>query len=168
MNNVDWVPVDLLAACISELVKSSQVQNGMDGQLKHYESASQIYHILNPKVVSWQDLLPTVQEQTGISRTVPLRDWIELVREQPGLDEDTTASTEARPPNPAKKILQFYEALDLAGKGDTHVTSQTVAGYEDGRKSRYELRNMASVSDSFRHLEPVSIAWMAKWVDGWL
>ena len=168
MNDVDWVPVDLLADCISEIVSSSQVQGSMEGQLEDKEHARKVYHILNPNVVSWQDLLPTVQQQTGVFRTVPLRDWIELVREQPGLDEDTTASTEARLPNPAKKILQFYEALDLASKGDTHATDQAVVGHEEGRKSRYELRNMASVSDSFRRLEPVSNAWMAKWVGGWL
>ena len=162
MNDIDWVPVDLLADCISDIVKSSQANSGIE-----QKGASQVYHILNPKVVSWQYLLPIVQQQTGVSRTVPLRDWIELVRNQPGVEEVLTSSTETKP-NPAKKILQFYEGLDLSGKGDTNATDQASARDEDGRISRYALRNMASISDNFRRLEPVSNTWTAKWVDGWL
>jgi len=169
MNDVDWVPADLLADCISEIVSSNHVQDAMEGPLKDDESMSQVYHILNPKVVSWQYLLPTIQQQTGVSRTVPLRVWIERVREQPGLDEVTASSSDMKQ-NPAKKILQFYEALKSSDRGDIPAESHASVTEVDGRRfvPKYELRNMASISDSFRRLEPVSNTWMAKWVDGWL
>ena len=173
MNDVEWIPVDILADCISEVVFSSTPNGGIQ------RSYSKVYHAVNPNIVAWQSILPTVQQRTGISRTVPLRNWIELVQAGPEVDHaPTTTSAEVGGLNPAKKILQFYEGLQLSRKADNGSTSpfKTIDN-QTGRDTDddgpvpvrpYQLENMAGASTIFRSLEPVSSVWMAKWIDGWL
>jgi hypothetical protein len=209
MNDVDWIPVDTLADCISEVVLSGTVLvkksaydhprdsqggecktltghwtiNGGEQQSAGNESHCKVYHVLNPNVVSWQSLLPAVQEQTGITRIKPLRDWIELVQEGPDVDQGPTTPAEAGGINPAKKILQFYQALQLSRKADTDsadppdtIESQSGGNTQSGALDDggpvsvrpFQLENMAGASSTFRSLDPVSSAWLAKWIDGWL
>jgi thioester reductase-like protein len=180
MNDVDWIPVDILADCISEVVLSYTSNRR---QLQSLQSHCKVYHAVNPNVVLWQSLLPTVQEQTGISRLKPLRDWIELVREGPDVDQTSTISAEAGRLNPAKKILQFYQGLEEsreANKGSldppenvknqSDGNTQCCTSDDDSSASvrPFQLENMAGASATFRSLKPVSGAWLAKWIDGWL
>lgn len=173
MNDVDWIPVDILADCVSEVVMSSTpIGANQQGHCK-------VYHVVNPNVVSWQSLLPTVQQRTGISRMEPLSTWVDLVQAGPDVDHaPSTASVEVGALNPAKKILQFYQALQLSRKvnDSSAVPPSTINNQsggntdDDGSESvrPFELENMAAASTIFRSLEPVSSVWMAKWIDGWL
>jgi hypothetical protein len=71
----------------------------------------------------------------GVDQTVPLRDWIDLVRQGPEEDSSTHR-------NPARKILQFYEALaDTADVG---------SGSSRPARKRFELGNMARCK---RHIQ---------------
>ncbi len=166
MDDIDWIPVDTLADCISEVVLSS-TSSGAEN-----ESRCTVYNVVNPNVVSWQSLIATVKEQSGISRTERLRDWIDLVQEGPDIDQALRTSAETGS-NPAKKILQFYQALQLsrqAGNGSI-APSATLENQSDGSAISvrpYELEHMAGASTTFRSLKPVSDAWLAKWIDGWL
>lgn len=177
MNDVDWIPVDTLADCISEVVLSCTSNR------RQQQSHCKVYHAVNPNVVLWQSLLPTVQEQTGISRLKPLRDWIELVQEGPDVDQASTISAEARRLNPAKKILQFYQGLQESREVDkgssdppervenqSDGNTQSCASDDDSSASvrPFQLENMAGASTTFRSLKPVSGAWLEKWIDGWL
>jgi thioester reductase-like protein/aryl carrier-like protein len=174
MNNVDWVPVDLLADSVSELLSSINEHNPALPR----QGNSTVYHIFNHQVVPWQTLLPVVQKQTGISRTLSLNKWIELVEQQPNVEEGQTDTSESTKANPAKKIIQFYQSLDLqsvdisssANASPDNGDPQTFATSLNGVQStqRYELDRLRSVSATFRSLQPVSSGWMAKWIRGWL
>ena len=165
MNEIDWIPVDILAESICELVSS----------INEHDFATTVYHIFNHQVVPWQTLLPVVQKQTGISRTLSLNKWIDFVQQQSDVDEERTDTSESTRSNPAKKILQFYQSLDVGISSSTSSTrsngdSQTLAANFNGVQStqRYELDRLRSVSASFRSLKPVSSEWMTKWIKGWL
>ena len=151
MDLVDWVPVDLLADSICELLDNGRVWDRSDG--KQGTKQSSVFHVVNPKAVPWMEFLPSLKIQLGIDRTLSLREWIDLVRQGPEEDSSTHR-------NPAKKILQFYEAL-----ADT-------AGGEEGRtepgRQRFELGNMARCSQTFEGLQPVSREWLTKWVSQWI
>ena len=157
MNNVDWVPVDLLASCVNDLLEDNKAQvNGEDTQGRSKQS--KVFHVLNPNAISWTELLPTVATQIGVERTMPLKDWIELVRQGP--NESSTAH-----PNPAKKILPFYENLAAAVAGDSAASSD---GSVLNEQARYALGNMAQSSQTFREMGPVAKEWMAKWTAKWV
>lgn len=111
------------------------------------KTQASVFHVTNPNAISWAELIPPLKEQIGVHRIVSLRDWIELIREGP--DEDSSVIQ-----NPARKILQFYEALASAAGSDS-------------AEKRFELNNMARCSETFRKLQPVSGEWLIKWATKW-
>ena len=145
MDQVDWVPVDLLADSITELLDDGHAwDHGKDGGERNQSS---VFHVVNPNAVAWAELLPSLKGQIGVDKIVPLKDWVELVRQGP--EEDSSKDR-----NPAKKILQFYEVL------------ANTAGSETSQK-RFELQNMGCCSDTFKNLQPVSGEWLTKWARQW-
>ncbi|EME39171.1 hypothetical protein DOTSEDRAFT_75050 [Dothistroma septosporum NZE10] len=145
MDQIDWVPIDLLAASIVELMSNQDFWNSNLNE-KHLHS-SKVLHITNPSTTPWAELLPSIQAQTGVDKILPLNEWIEAIRQGP--DEDSTAHR-----NPAKKILPFYEALN-------------VVDAKDLRHQRFELGKMARFSKTFERLTPVSGEWMTDWANRW-
>ena len=151
MDQVDWVPVDLLADSISELLDNGQAWDRSEDRGERKQSS--VFHVVNPKAIPWAELLPSLKVQMGMDQTVPLRDWIDLVRQGPEEDSSTHR-------NPARKILQFYEALaDTADDG---------SGSSRPARERFELGNMARCSDTFKNLRPVSGEWLTKWASQWI
>lgn len=155
MDQVDWVPVDLLADGISELLDNRQAWDC--GENRRERKQSSVFHVINPNAVAWAELLPALKAQTGVGQIVPLRDWIDLVRQGP--EEDSSMHR-----NPARKILQFYEALADTVSGGSE--SGRPAGTQMS-KERFELGNMTRCSDTFEKLQPVSGEWLAKWASQW-
>ena len=94
MDQVDWVPVDLLADSISELVlddvdrQAWEYQGGEDTRRGGggKQPSSTVFHVVNPNAVAWAELLPFLKAQMGVDQTVPLKDWVDLVRQGPEED----------------------------------------------------------------------------------
>jgi len=183
MTDVDWIPVDVLADCISEIILGGTKNEG-EQQSSREDSNNgrcKVYHVVNPNIVSWGSLLPVVQDRTRIFRTKPLHEWIELVQGGPDVDQAPTVSAKAGAINPAKKILQFYQGLQQPRNAD-HGYAYPPNAMENKSIDKshaldddallavrlYQLENMAGVSTTFRSLKPVNGAWLAKWIDGWL
>lgn len=70
METVDWIPVDLLASIMAELVKTSTQKN---------EALTTVYNLVNPVSTTWSALAPHVQKIAGIERLVALRDWVSVL-----------------------------------------------------------------------------------------
>ncbi|KAI5363992.1 Putative AMP-dependent synthetase/ligase, fatty acyl-coenzyme A reductase, NAD-binding protein [Septoria linicola] len=87
---VDWVPMDLAAKSVVDM---SFARSQQDSDLD-------IAHLVNPRTVSWRDIVPSVQKsltsQTG---------------------QETPATSEELEKKPGLKILDFYEALRSEGDG---------------------------------------------------
>jgi thioester reductase-like protein len=155
MDQVDWVPVDSLADSICELLDSPRAWGqGQDEVGKHQ---SNVFHVFNPSAVPWAELLPSLKTQIGVDKIVPLKDWIGLVRQGP--EEDASMHR-----NPARKILQFYEALESAAGGDGEAGA--IAGVQMAKK-RFELGNMARCSKTFEKLQPISGELLSQWARRW-
>lgn len=149
MDQVDWIPVDLLADSIGELLDNEQVWDPKAG--RGYTTQCSVFHVINPASVPWAQLLPSLKAKLGMEKTVSLKDWIELVRQGP--EEDSTTRR-----NPARKILQFYESLAN--------TTDSESGSGQPRQ-RFELGNMARCSETFKHMRPVSEKWLDQWASQW-
>ena len=140
MDGVDWIPIDLLAKVVGELVGLSSPTDSQDSRVCSSTYCTEVYNLVNPTTVSAKELLPTVKERLGITNMVSLSDWIDRVRGWPA-EEDI----------PAAKILDFYESLVLPEGEYQH--SKT-----------FDLRNAVASSKTMRELSPVT----GQWVEGWL
>lgn len=158
MSDIDWIPVDLLAESIAELVLSTKpTANGLSSN-----SETTVYHVLNPNVVNWSDLLPAIMEQIGVKRTVPLQEWTEIVQQGP--EESSTES-----PNPAKKILRFYKALEANDRDNADGQAGEANGTNGSTndRQRFHVNNMSRCSTTFRNVGPVQAEWIAAWIAKW-
>jgi thioester reductase-like protein len=85
--DVDWVSVDYAAATIVAIMISSS-------QLSADEDNS-IYHIVNPHVITWEDVLTAMRSNGMKFDTVDPAEWVNV------LSKDDT--------NPAYRLMSFYE-----------------------------------------------------------
>lgn len=146
-SEVDWVPIDLVADILVELTLNARV-NQIDG--------AKVYHPVNPVLVSWRSLLPTIIEtatpvQKNKLTPVPFAKWIERVRKEAEDLHSKTNIEEMLEKNPAIKLLSFYEGL-AKGRGTSIL----------GNKKTVEA------SAKLRGLKGIEGAWVEKWVQGWL
>jgi len=96
---IDWIPVDVLASKIVELVQNNLNQMG---------SNTKVYNLVNPRSTTWSALAPYVQTLTGITRMVGLREWVEILDNSS--HERNGAIIEA---NPALRLLDFMRGISL-------------------------------------------------------
>ncbi|KAF2012923.1 acetyl-CoA synthetase-like protein [Aaosphaeria arxii CBS 175.79] len=136
LDNVDWLPVDALATVLLEL------------SLSEDNRALQVYHLVNPKVKSWTDLLPAVQEHIGNPKAVSMQDWVSELERVNGDDHDAIAA------NPAVKILDFFKDsrnLKYIGADDVDIST----------------KNAKVTSPTLSQLGPVQASWMKRWMQDW-
>ncbi|KAF7552325.1 hypothetical protein G7Z17_g4411 [Cylindrodendrum hubeiense] len=168
MDEINWVPVDLLSEIILELSgvtqppayssdKLSLVANGVkkDSSLgAHVKKTSgktsplSVYHAVNPHSVNWSELVPTVANLVGISSgdIVSWSQWVDALRlSEQGADLES---------NPGVKLLDFFASLD-AKENDGAMMPPLATEVSTTRS-----KTMAS-------LNPVGTEWMALWLKQW-
>jgi thioester reductase-like protein len=134
MDRADWIPVNVLADIIVEIMVSED---------KETRQNTQVYHLLNPARATWsEDLLPSVKRYLGIEKSVALPEWVQLVSNGPEPDN-------LKMPNPARKILGFYTSL-LSESNDEQL--------------RFIPERGMTKSHTLRDLGPVKFDWLQKWL----
>ncbi|KAK6530174.1 hypothetical protein TWF694_003541 [Orbilia ellipsospora] len=162
LGQIDWIPVDQLAGIIKELSFFLGEQT--------YGSNIRVFHTMNPKVTTWEDLLPSARNilQNSLSKSqqgaekkdieiVPFSEWIERIRDAGSFEsiaKDEGGNSELFYQKPALKLLEFYESLLESEEGNTKVD--------------FEIKETLQVCDAMRDLEAIKPEWMAKWVEGWM
>lgn len=140
-SKVDWLPVDVAGRGLAELALAATNHSPASG--------AEFYHLVNPSMGEWKNLVPFVQEyskkQGKALKTVSLGDWLADLRasEDDGVDFAK---------NPALKLLPFFESLAA-----------------DTNKTNYNL-SVAKALDKLpklRELPPVGAEWMGMWLDQW-
>jgi thioester reductase-like protein len=146
MNKIDWVPIDVLAEVLVELVLSAQ--EGSD------RGRASVYHPHNPRTTSWTDLLPTIAKTLSAYKVspvviIPFEDWLKLI--QADAESSTVDLDEGIKSNPAIKLLDFYEGLLRGGDISEMATDRA-------QRASSKLRDCGAVRPE----------WVEKWCRGWL
>ncbi|KAL8853057.1 MAG: hypothetical protein Q9221_002087 [Calogaya cf. arnoldii] len=154
---VDWVPVNLVANIVGELLSSSNGQvrpshkrtGGAEDREGPKVFSSEIFHIVNPHRTTWQDILPNIiQHQTAEIKRTDYITWVNTLRES----LDNAAEDVAN--NPALKLLPLFENLEK--------------GMKSGKKGVVlDTRCTEAKSQTMRNLQPVGGEWMATWFSQW-
>lgn len=140
MDDVDWIPVDILARIVVELAIGDATAG------KNLGTGASVYHAINPKRTTWAKLVGAISRSLnsggGAVETVSLESWLEALRASASQEADLTL-------NPAVKILDFYDGL-VAGK-----------------ELRFETKKAVQSSPTLASLDSVQEVWMENWIKQW-
>ncbi|KAJ4414053.1 putative NRPS-like protein biosynthetic cluster [Gnomoniopsis sp. IMI 355080] len=130
-----WLPVDLAASAIADLVCATcGSQPGSDTSPGH----AQVYHVLNPQVANWQDVLDGLKLGGLEFETLDRREWVRRLGDS---DADVVK-------NPTYKLLNFYrnrigqdkERADIGFATEiTASLSPTIASVESPKRELVAL-----------------------------
>lgn len=147
MDTVPWVPVDITAGIIVDLVLANA--SAVPSQKVHH------YNLVNPYPGDWHSLVPAViryfQNDADATKStsidpVPFADWLSALQASAALGTEDVAK------NPGIKLLEFFTGMSEDGAEDevlleTEVTVQT--------------------SGNMKALTPVGKEWMGIWLEQW-
>lgn len=151
VDNIDWIPVDVLASIIVELLPIKSTPARGANQTKGNEPV--IHHVANPKVTTWHALLPTISRYFGDElRIVDFPEWCEALRKSFESDSEHRDSEG----NPAIKLWVYFDNLR-----DKMVRFPRV------RAATLETRLSVQCSTTMASLSAVSPDWMALWLSQW-
>lgn len=139
VNCLDWVPVDIVAGTISELVAGRP--QATDDLFR-----AEVYHIANPWVTTWTDIVGDVARllnSDGRIEVVPLQVWVKTLRDR----STEQASVEDVP---ALKLIDFFDMI--LNKANPNMLETT--------KTRKASKTLASVP-------PVQTEWLSNWMRQW-
>ena len=140
MEGVPWVPVDLTASIIVELLLS-------DIDEASSFAWTRFHNIVNPRNGSWETLFPSIIEYFGKDQVeaVDFSTWLEALKKSAAKAEDVKQ-------NPAIKLMDFFEGMETHAK-------DPVAELETAETQRR--------SETLRGLEAVGNEWMGVWLKQW-
>jgi thioester reductase-like protein len=147
LEDVDWIPVDVLGRVIQELVIGCGISNVEITEDAKLEPT--VYHLVNPKRTTYaESILPCVASRFDLP-TVSFDEWVKRLRDSAA---DTQAPDVER--NPAVKLLEFFESLvDMEKVGRSQMWLDTAKAVEDSKV----LKEMDVVSGT--HMEN----WLRQW-----
>lgn len=181
--SVDWVPVDVAASCISELIlprntttntQEKENQNEKQKQNTHDEDKDKdedkykaveeppytVHNITNPHPIPWPSLLSLLQSKLPQAqlKEIPIKEW---VRRLTRLADEGVTGTEL----PGLRLLGFFERL----------AEEEVEGEGGGGKGKrrgdsavvFETMKTRERSPALRDCGPVCEEWIGRTVDGW-
>jgi thioester reductase-like protein len=155
MNTVSWVPVDILAKVIVQLMDVTYGLVGETGNLSIEEPA--VYNLVNPQISVWSDLIKTVQEGLGGPlniKVVSFGEWVEALARSTNDNHGFVVET-----NPATKLLDFFRLISR----DSHqLTSE-----KGNEKLEYQVERLKKDSSEAAQLGPVSPEWVKIWLKQW-
>lgn len=162
IQDVDWIPVDVLADALIEILLKGQTNTSSQGQPGRLE----VYHLMNPKRTSWATLLPAIVEMSKNSKPrstkygsgdatslsiVTREKWLETLHDSANnLDSAHGGRQISTDISPALKLLDFYE-----DKLAENVFAQ------------FDMADAVSSSTVLQQIESISLKDMRQWVRLW-
>lgn len=148
-DNVDWVPVDVLADVMVELVTSLHSES--DAKPKTH-----FYHTANPKVVTWGTLLSALIDYSRKAKkelkVIGMPEWVDVL-EKSSAKSSSPADVEQ---NPAIKLLDFFKNLQ-----------DKALRMPEARSVTLDVKKTSKQSASLADMAPVSQDWMQLWLNQW-
>ncbi|KAK4552247.1 hypothetical protein LTR86_010601, partial [Recurvomyces mirabilis] len=147
---VDWVPVDVAAQVLIELLEAFSVR-----KRGAKSNRAQFFHLVNPHAASWADIAPFVKQSMHADvQLVPFVDWVDRLKASTseaggfrGVDEGI---------NPAAKLIDFFDNLQ-----------DKAIRFPKTKSSRLDTKDTVKVSLTLAQLQPVTAEWMAMWMKQW-
>ena len=139
MDNVDWVPVDIVAAAVFDIVLKSSAESNQ----------AEVFNLTNPSAVSYSELLPGILQHLGMSAdaVIPLADWISKLQSLDATDPTKLIRY------PALRILHYYEQINQLD--------------DAGANPDFANERAAGVSKVLGTLGPVTSAMLKRWMESW-
>jgi hypothetical protein len=141
---VDWVPVDVAAAAVAELLLSGSGKEGMEGGGEGERYV--VHNIVNPNPISWSEMLGLLQESSlagvkeGKLEEVSMKEWVARLN-----------AVADREDVPGLRLLAFFEEM---------VDDESASKVFETAKSR-------EVSRSLRECKPMCWEWIEGNVRVW-
>ncbi|KAJ5118014.1 secondary metabolism biosynthetic enzyme [Penicillium atrosanguineum] len=144
LDRIDWVPIDLLAEVLVDLV------------LSQHDEGCKVYHPLNLCPTTWDRLLPDIINILNKSsdkeiEKVCLFEWTQRVRRDIETGSESRDLQVLLEKNPAAKLLEFFERISSLGEENVLDTRQT-------EKKSSKLRSIPGVKNE----------WLEKWIGEWM
>ncbi|KAF2137213.1 uncharacterized protein K452DRAFT_236204 [Aplosporella prunicola CBS 121167] len=141
---VDWVPMDAAAGTVVQVTMSRNGQRRADAA---GTPLLDVFHIVNPRTCSWNDLVPVIQAfyTDAQPKAVKFDEWMVALKAVPLTD----AAEVAR--KPGVKIIDFYEGLRVPG----------------GALPPMETTHTTANSECLRELKAVDAALFTNWMKQW-
>lgn len=141
---VDWVPLDTVAKVCTELAFYAH-----DARTAEVE----VFHLVNPHVSSWLDLIPTVVKHFASHgsqvEVVSFEEWMARLHKV-----HISASN-----SPDEAVIKQFPALRLLNFFGSSVNSK--------RRPTPSTKNTVKLSKSLAGLRPVGPELMTRWLDQW-
>lgn len=147
MDGVDWVPVDVAARVVRDVVCDSFEDNVSEEDKDEREGGARVFNLVNPSPVQFGSLVPIIKKRLGAGVEIVSFDaWVQALEQLDREDE------EALERYPALKILEFFQGLRRGGDqgGLEFVTERSVGA-----------------SQAMRDMEPINVEMIERWMRGW-
>ncbi|TGO60194.1 hypothetical protein BOTNAR_0149g00190 [Botryotinia narcissicola] len=147
---VDWIPVDILARVVYELVTSSDHDKLESDSTSEFSSgSSRVFHLVNPKRTTYSDaVLPRLQSTLDLP-TITFEEWVQRLHDSAADTQDMKIND-----NPAVKILGFYEGLvEKKREGRSQVWLDTEKAIEG--------------SVTLKSIDPIDVHCVDNWMRQW-
>ncbi|KAF7536709.1 hypothetical protein G7054_g4294 [Neopestalotiopsis clavispora] len=142
-SDIDWMPVEKIAALVLELAGISRPMDPAD--------ISGYYHGVNPRRTPWSVLAAVIKNHHGPSRIRELVSFSEWTRR---LEESRRTCSTDLDRNPGIKLLDTYRGM--------------VAALEAGRSApRFATQRAEAQSPTMRQMQPISPDLMKQWCKQW-
>ena len=151
MGAINWVPVDVLARIIVQLLNTTY-----DTSAASY-SPPLVYNLVNPKVVPWSGLRDTIRTEFGGPdkiRIVSLTEWVEALERSTEDNHGFVVES-----NPATKLLGFWKGASDKSKNISSVDGQV--------QEEFQVTRLQKDSSQAAGLKAVSPEWMKIWLKQW-
>ncbi|TYJ58239.1 hypothetical protein B9479_001064 [Cryptococcus floricola] len=119
-----WLPVDQAASTIIEIVSSTT--------LASKPSSASVYHIVNPHLSSWSDVLAGLAAGGLEFDTVPQTEWVARLSQS---NPDVAV-------NPAYKLLDFYQARFGSGDNIPELEFKVERTREESETMRNQVKKV--------------------------
>ncbi|KAJ5708202.1 NRPS-like enzyme [Penicillium malachiteum] len=137
---VDWLPIDVAARAMTEIVQSRRRKDGPDFM---------VYHLTNPNVVEWGDLAGLVVRAYN-ANIVPLAEWVQELESRAA---NESASLEEIP---AAGLLDYFRFLVIK-QGSPKLKLDV----KNSQMDSPTLRNVGPVDENLMN------TWLQQW-KGWI
>lgn len=169
-SRIDWVPIDLLADALMELVFSEDAslatkEEGLDG--------ARVWHLVNTHPVPWESLLPSVVKSLNRLRpkgpegksieAVPYTTWLQKIRKAA---EDFTRQGSHSPKGSKGEEVAVKDLLSTIPALATMAFYESLTQQPQGT-SVFETKKTEMASGKLREIGGIGADLMEGWVQGW-